>query len=304
MRRRYFLQRKIDNWLNLKNIYINHITQKVITQILGIDSNLIKEINIRNRCMNVFTNDYLYKIQLYGDNIKKDLKNRNCISCYLLSLVSPIKVYKRIPLIIMMPILKQPIQNEKDACYILRRFKEIGYKKKFKLNDYPKIIDGLNTLKNCGYASGRRIGEELQKYLQKQEGTIVRVGIVHGDFHRNNIMRKGNIPVLIDFDCFRENDVQAVDALYYILEEVRYRNGYKKLWLEEWLLIYENIDKVYEYKCIEYVDIDFKLGLIILLLERISQDQQYDYLFIQTNESSIKKIKRKLIKEIKFITNI
>ena len=63
------------------------------------------------------------------------------------------------------------------------------------------------------------------------------MGIVHGDFHRNNIMRKGNIPVLIDFDCFRENDVQAVDALYYILEEVRYRNGYKKLWLEEWLLI-------------------------------------------------------------------
>ena len=303
MGKRYILQRRIDNWLYTKNIYTSNITKKAVARILGIDGNIIKDIGVRNCCINVFTRDYLYKIQLYGDNIKKDLKNRNCISYYGLSIISPIKVYKRIPLIVMMPILKQIIENEKGACYILRKLRETGCKKVFKLNEYPLITDGLNTLINCGYVSGRKVGEELQKYIQKREGIMVRVGIVHGDFHRDNIMCKGNKPVLIDFDCFRENDVQAIDALYYILEEERHKNGYKNPWLEEWLSIYEDTDKMYEYKCIEYVDIGFKLGLIILLLERISQDQRYDYLFIQSNERIVKKIKQKLIKELKSLMN-
>ncbi len=303
MGKRYIWQRKIDYWLCAKKIYTSHITKGVVAKILGIDSNLIKDISIRNRCINVFTSDYLYKFQLYGDNIKIDLKNRNRFSYYMLPLMSPIKVYKRIPLTIMMPILERPIDNEEMACYILNRLKVVGHETVFKLNNYPFIMDGLNTLRNCRYVSGRRIGEELQKYLQKREGIMVRAGIVHGDFHRDNIMCKGNIPVLIDFDCFRENDVQAIDALYYILEEVRHKNGYKKPWLEEWLLTYENIDMVYNYKCIEYVDIDFKFGFIILLLERISQDQRYDYLFIQSNERIVKKIKQKLIKELKSLMN-
>ena len=165
MGKRYILQRRIDHWLYTKNIYTSNITKKAVARILGIDGNIIKDIGVRNCCINVFTRDYLYKIQLYGDNIKKDLKNRNCISYYGLSIISPIKVYKRIPLIVMMPILKQIIENEKGACYILRKLRETGCKKVFKLNEYPLITDGLNTLINCGYVSGRKVGEELQKYI-------------------------------------------------------------------------------------------------------------------------------------------
>lgn len=249
-----------------------------------------------NQCVNIFTSHYIYKFQLYGDNIKKDLKNRKLFSVYgQSSLVSPIKVYKRIPLAIMMPILNQPIKNEKAACHILNRLKEAGHKAVFQMEDYPLIMNGLNILDDCD--SGRRISKKLRKYLQKQKGVMVRVGIVHGDFHRNNIMCKGSTPVLIDFDCSRDNDIQAIDALYYILEEVRHMHGYKKPWLDEWLLIYENINIMYRYRCSQQIDMDLRFGLIILLLERISQEQQFDFRFIEINKNSVKKVSRKLINE-------
>ena len=58
MGKRYIWQRKIDYWLCAKKIYTSHITKGVVAKILGIDSNLIKDISIRNRCINVFTSDY------------------------------------------------------------------------------------------------------------------------------------------------------------------------------------------------------------------------------------------------------
>ena len=110
-------------------------------------------------------------------------------------------------------------------------------------------------------------------------------------------MCKGSTPVLIDFDCSRDNDIQAIDALYYILEEVRHMHGYKKPWLDEWLLIYENINIMYRYRCSQQIDMDLRFGLIILLLERISQEQQFDFRFIEINKNSVKKVSRKLINE-------
>lgn len=290
---KYSLWSNIDKFIRTHSFYNNNITKRIVAKILRIDVQSITSFNVRNRCINVFTGNYLYKLQLYGDNIKKDLKNRKLFSVYGQSLMSPIKVYKRIPLTTMMPILKLPTDNEKAACYILKKLKEVSHEALFKVEDYPLIIDGLNILENCD--NGRTASKKVHKYLQEQEGVTIRVGIVHGDFHRDNIMCKGSTPVVIDFDCFRNNDIQAIDALYYILEEVRHMHRCRKSWLDEWLLLYDNETLMHRYRCLEYVDIDLRLGLIILLLERMSQAHQYDCNFIEINRNSFKKISSKLI---------
>lgn len=215
MERKRILWSNIDNWLRIHNVCNNVITKRIFARVLHIDMKSINSLNIRNRCVNVLTSNYLYKIQLYGDNIRKDLRNRKLFSVYEQTLMSPLKIQKRIPLTIMMPILRPPAKNEEAACYILNKLKEVGHEAVFSVNDYPLLMDGLKILKSCD--GGRKISEKFYKFLQEQKGAIIRVGIVHGDFHRDNIMCKDNMPVLIDFDCSRNNDIQAIDALYYIL---------------------------------------------------------------------------------------
>lgn len=295
MQIKYVVFKKIDNWLVKHKVFDRKLAKRMLARILRIDIQSIRSVNIRNRCVNVFTKNSLYKCQFYGGNIKKDLSNRKMFSVYLQEALSPIKVYRKFPPTIMMPILKPSIENETAACDLLDQLKKYTYETAFMIADYPLIVDGLAILKD--HDGGRRISKILLEYLQKQQGLPVHAGIVHGDFHRDNIMSMGNKSVLIDFDCSRKNDIWAIDALYYILEEVRHKNGYKKTWLEEWLFIYENMDIVYEYKCAEKIDIDIRFGLIVLLLERISQDQRFDYCFIDANKSSIKKISRKLISD-------
>lgn len=281
--------------IGIYKFFNSWIAKKIFGRILQIDTRTISSITVNNRCINIFTDHDFYKFQLYGDSIKKDLRNRKLFPVCDQSILSPIKVYKRTPFTIIMPILKQPINHEEAACYILCKLKKSSYKTAFKVEDYPFIMEGLSILKKSD--SGKLISEKLFEYLQKQRGSIVCVGIVHGDFHRDNIMCKGSLPVMIDFDCSRKDDIQAVDALYYILEEVRRKNKYNNPLLEDWLLIYKNIDMMYGYKCIEYADIDLKFGLIISLLERISQEQRYDCCFINKNENSVKKISYALIVE-------
>ena len=59
----------------------------------------------------------------------------------------------------------------------------------------------------------------------------------------------------------------------------------------------ENINIMYRYRCSQQIDMDLRFGLIILLLERISQEQQFDFRFIEINKNSVKKVSRKLINE-------
>lgn len=291
----YTVREKVDTWLKRHNFYETSITKKIIAIVLAIDYHSISMLNVRNHCMNVYTDKCFYKIQLYGDNVEMDLKNRRLFCGYSHLFISPIKVYRKKPLIIAMPILENRLPlNEKACCYILDILKEKSYQTEFKINEYPLINIGLRILGNYEY--GKRIRENFYKYLLKQEGVLVRVGVVHGDLHRDNIMFRGNIPLLIDFDCSRENDIQAIDALYYMLEEVRHKNGYKRPWLDEWLLIYQNVNVVYMYKCVEKVDIDLKFGLIVLFLERIAQEQKLNHFNIENYKENIKKIGYKLDK--------
>lgn len=289
MKKKYILQRKIDKWLRVHDIYRKKIAKKAFAKILKIDSHSINFIDAGNGCINLFTSGYFYKIQLYGNNIRKELENRKLFLGYAKTVLSPISIHRRMGLTtIRMPVLEQPFDNEKSACYILKKLRKVGHKTEFKINDYPLLVDGLDIIQKCGY--GIQLSKKLRKYLQVQEGKDVWVGIVHGDFHRGNIMCKGNKPVLIDFDCSRKNDIQSVDALYYILEEERHKHGYKKTWLEEWLLICKNVNTIYEHECIAQVDVDIKFGLIILLLERIAQEQQNGYLLIKANMDVVKRI--------------
>lgn len=289
---RNFLQYDANNWLKKHGIYNCKIFKRILAILIKIDFDSINSITVSHQCANIFTSAYLYKVQLCGDSIKRDLYNRKHVFHHSKSILSPIIIYKRHPLSVRMPILKYANANEETADYILNEMEREGYEKPFKVADHTLLKKGLNILKSCDH--GLQAEQKLDEYLREKEGIGIRTGIVHGDFHRRNIMYRAKRPVLIDFDCARDCDIQAIDALYYILEEVRYKRGYRRSWLEEWLYIFENTDVVYDFKLMKHVDIDLKFGLILLLLERMAQDDQVTGLFVKENFDIIRKINQRL----------
>ena len=289
MQKEYILWSGIDNWLNAQGMYNRKIAKKVFALMLQIDSESIGLINVKHQCANIFTCDYLYKIQLYGNSVRRDLHNRKLFAELRLPVVSPIKVCRRHPLVVRMPILQYPHDNETAADHILAQLSRTGRTKEFRLNDYPRLMEGLRILTHCNDIG--RDGSTVKDYLHRNEGAKVRTGIVHGDFHRGNVMRKGSRPLLIDFDCVRACDIQAVDALYYILEEVRHQHGYQRTWLQEWLVLFENTDLARGHKCYGQIDIDVKFGLVLLFLERLTQENK---IFIEKNMLTINRINRKI----------
>lgn len=295
MSKKYILQRSIDIWTSIHNFYNRRVIKKIASILLRIDSQIITDLSVMHRCINVFTKRYLYKIQLSGDRIERDLNNRKLFTPCAESLVSPVIVHRKKPLIIKLPILDEPKEYDKYAYYVLAELAKCGHMEKFEINKYPLIIAGLNILES--FECGKQVRRKVYQYLQKREDSIVRVGLVHGDFHRGNIMIMDGKPVLIDFDCARDNDIQAIDALYYILEEVRYKHGQNKSWLEYWRDIFNNINSLENYICFEQVDIDLKFGFVLLLLDRLAQDFQYDYSFKTSYRDSINRINRLILKE-------
>ncbi|HBI59674.1 MAG TPA: hypothetical protein DDY31_00425 [Lachnospiraceae bacterium] len=287
---------KIERWLNIHDGFDKKNTKKMLAAFLHISESSIMSLSVRNRCINIYTDDYMYKIQLYGDSIKRDLNNRKYFLNQRIKLLAPVKIYKKHPLVIKTPILKQSYSTSEAADYLLGKLSDHGYMKAFRVNDYPLLIAGLMILET--YVYGKYVSKKISEYFQRKSTSMVRAGIVHGDFHRGNIMFKNNRPVLIDLDCARACDIQAVDALYYILEEERHKHGYQEIWLVEWMILYDNLQVIYKYRCSKWVDMDLKFGLIVLLLERIAQDQNYDPLFAENNKKVIRKINLKLLEEL------
>ena len=291
MKNRHTLQKRIDSWIRKNKVYDKDITKNILSKILGIKKAEITDIEVRCCCANVFTQKFVYKIQLYGDSIIRDLKNRKLFALYDKDLLCPIRIKHRKPLIVVMPRLTEITAYDEAAYFVLERLKEYGCDTVFKIEDYPLVVYGLNILKCC--PEGIELRKTLYHYLRGKEGTVLRTGPVHGDFHRGNIMAANGKLLLIDFDSFKDNGVQAVDALYFILEEVRYKGGHRKSWLEEWLYLYKNIKEIqHEYKCIKQVDIDLQLGLILLLLEWLVLQQQHEEKFIIIQKDSIRRINR------------
>lgn len=282
----------VNNWLERHDIYNSKIFKRILTILLKIDFDSINSINVSNQCVNIFTSEYFYKVQLCSDSIKKDLYNRKHIFHNRKEIMSPLMVYKQHPFSIRMPILKYANASEEAVDYILNEMERQGYQKAFNIADYNLLEKGLNILRSCDGELQTR--QRLDKYLKEKEGVIIRIGIVHGDFHRRNIMYGSGHPVLIDFDCSRKCDIQAIDALYYILEEVRWMRGYKRSWLDEWLYIYENVDIAYNFSAVKYIDVDLRFGLILLLLERLAQDEQITGSFVKENIDIIRKINKRV----------
>lgn len=295
MSKKYVLQRNIDRWLKAHGFYRGKVVKRIASIILSINSQAIIDLSVTNRCMNVFTKQYLYKIQLYGDNMDRDLYNRNLFLSYAKSFVSPIKIYKKSPLTIVMPILDKPVKYDEAAFYVLSELAKLGNKVKFNVGDYPLLKVGINVLGKC--ECGKLASEKIYKYLKKQEGIQLRVGLVHGDFHRGNIMYMNGKPILIDFDCVRENDIQAIDALYFVLEELSNEHRHNQIWLEYWIYIYRNIESIESHICLQHVDLDLKFGWILLLLERLAQDSQYDSSFVFSNRDVISAINKIFLRE-------
>lgn len=295
-RKKYILQKTIDEWFRVHNLYNGKVIKLVAAKILRINSQTITNLSVTNRCMNVFTKRYLFKIQLYGNNVERDINNRKFFSSHAKSLVSPINIYEKKPLTFVMPLLDKPILYDESACYILNELAKCGHKVTFKIRDYSLINVGLNIIRDCEY--GELARKRIYKYLREKEGVQIRVGLVHGDFHRGNIMHMDGKPILIDFDCARENDVQAIDALYYVLEEVGYKHRHSESWLGYWISVYKNIASIEEHICLEQVDVDLKFGLILLLLERLAQDVQYDYSFVSSKRDAINKINKLFVGEM------
>lgn len=283
------VQMRLQQWLINRGVYQRSISKKIFAFLLRIDINSVTDLVGRDGFTIIFTHRYVFKMQLYGNNIQLDLDNRNRFPKQLRSLLAPVKICNKHPLTVRMPLLKQSMENDEAANCILNELRKTGHETEFRWSDYPLLVEGCNILKKSTY--GEQANKNVRKYL-KENTPIVRVGIVHGDFHRGNILYKNNRPLLIDFDCFRENDIQAVDALYYVLEEERHKHGYKNPWLVEWRLLYDNSQVIYEYKCAEQIDVDLKFGLIILLLERLVQAQNADDKFTERNKAVLRRINR------------
>lgn len=279
MKNLYYIQKEIGNLFYKYKIYENDLFYEIISLLLKINKNEIYKLIVRNGCLLVYTDNFLYKIKIYGNTIREDLKNRKKIFVDCKFLLSPIQIYRKIPLVIRMPILKSPIKYDKPALYIWDKMKNVSYEKDFKLIDFPLIVKGIKILQRYKY--GEMVRKKLDNFFYNQEGKKIRVGIVHGDFHRGNIMQFGDKYVLIDFNRARNNDIQAIDMLYYILEEVRCKHRYAKNWLEEWIFIFENIPGLErDYWFVENLNIGLTFGLVVLLLERLGQEE-YEHFFVE-----------------------
>lgn len=284
--------KKIYYTFKKKRFFEKKISYKVLALILHIKCESIVSLEARGDCITIFTKDFLYKMQIYGESVKRDICNRKLFFDFEGSMISPIKVKKNHPFTIKMPILDCARTNEEDVKHILEELRKTGSETPFRMQNYPLLIEGINII---GYSrSGERAVKKLQTYFKEKEGTLVREGIVHGDFHRGNILYRGERPVLIDFDCARQRDIQDIDVLYYILEEERYKNRDRRPWMNGWLKIYKNTSIIYKYKCLEQIEIDLKFGLVLLLLERLAHNHREDDSFVKQNKAVLEKISREI----------
>lgn len=283
------MQKRVEKWMRRNGVCDKDFTKIVFSKLLGIKKEDIILMKVKNQCINIYARKFIYKVQMYGNSMIRDLNNRRLFALYDQELVCPIQIKYRKPLIVAMPRMTEITAYDEAACFVLRKIKEYGHDSKFKIKDYPLIMYGLSSLR--GFPEGIRMREKLYRYLHGKEGVVLRVGPVHGDFHRGNILTANGKLFLIDFDCFRENDIQAVDVLYFVLEEVRHKRGYRRPWMDEWLYLYNNIEEIKnEYQCIKETDIDFQLGLILLLLERMAQEEQNEERFAVLQKDSIRRI--------------
>lgn len=94
-----------------------------------------------------------------------------------------------------------------------------------KFNSHAKIQDVSVLFPTLTSWYGK---SDVVETLQKFRGMDLNIGMIHGDFHLNNIMRSHNGKLkIIDLDLFKENWFREFDLINILVSELILGNGYK-----------------------------------------------------------------------------
>jgi hypothetical protein len=253
------------------------LTISIISTVLKINKDSIIFISPAIGTLNVITDAYFYKIGIIKRIIFNEYNNNQFIlkDNKIIELILPVKYKKKYFFhILSSKILNNidSIKNLEAATSILQKITTEN-KKYINISDLPEVVSGIEIV-NLIY--GKQTTEKILNILQFALDKPYNIGPAHGDFHQENIMQDelGNI-IMIDLDCYRKNGIQALDALYYIIEAESRKNG--EFWFVELCKIYKSKERIEEYFLLPEA-IDINELLFICFLDRIGQERKYSKL--------------------------
>jgi len=168
-------------------------------------------------------------------------------------------------------------------------------------------IQGIEILtqiyKNNKLKSAKEeIENKLNDFLKNE---IFNIGPCHGDFHSKNILQNiQNKAFLIDYDCFRSNSIQELDAVYFIVQKIIDDN--QGIWwheaIENFNEIYLHNKKIYKDFLNIFIKQDINKLTLLYFIDRLGQDFKYDKSIKNLNQKLIINITQKLLKKF-YATN-
>lgn len=112
------------------------------------------------------------------------------------------------------PLISGRPEKFEAARKVLNTFREYGVLRACSTGELPYLSGGLALVERF-YGAGIHQGvrASVQQFFK---GRLFRLGPCHGDLHHKNIVGTGENPYVVDLDCFRDDGLQALDALYYV----------------------------------------------------------------------------------------
>ena len=256
---------------------------------------------------NFISKDKFYKIVIYNKEFfKKEILNIKLIKENHQSLADFIPKYdytnSKLFIITSCSLLLEPDINQQYnyAQTLLEKYNICAIKKNFKLSLMSNVNNGLEIINNIYKLNDKQnICEEIKKILDNfLSNESFNIGPCHGDFHSKNILQNDKNKVfLIDYDCYRTESIQELDAFYFIIQKIIDDNP--GIWWHETIEDFENKFLNKEKKYLEFLSkfITQDLNKIILLyfIDRIGQDYLYDKSINNLNHQLIIKITNKLL---------
>jgi thiamine kinase-like enzyme len=275
----------------VKKYIRDFLTKIYIGIIIGIPFYKIEKMRHINRYYSsviiVWTKEVVYKLDFSKRSLKYDINNRKKVFHNKYP-ASDMWIVRNSPLIIGMKRLmhKYTTVNEiEKLLLILYEKSKLVTKPYWK---YEEIVEGMMALDFYHISIERK--KQLINIINRICEQPIRLGKVHGDLHEDNILydEKGKL-YLIDFDCSQKNGIQAYDALYYVFEKERRKNG-NISWLRFWMRFYEEkydlIDKYKDYFD-KFIDIQFSDIMVIFFVERLGKENKLGKIDHNRNEINI-----------------
>jgi len=165
-------------------------------------------------------------------------------------------------------------ENFEAAEKILKIFSEYGEGRNCKIAQFSSLLDGLVLIRKFyGTETHEKVLLYVEQFLAKGQ---FRVGPCHGDFHYKNIMKQGEDIYIIDLDCFRQDGLQPLDAIYYVNQDAA--DAVKMPWHTVLIdMIKDGNMYIEHYHFLKnFLDInDLKGYALIYCLDRLAQDGKY-----------------------------